>query len=461
MGSLETICGIVVVIVAFYYYLISIFDFWKSRGISGPQPVVLFGNVRDVMFGRKAMCDYLMEIYNIYKDKPMIGIFVRRTPVLIVKDPDLIKDILIKDFSNFAERGFTTHEKADPLSQHLVALEQKRWRPLRTKLSPVFTSARYTTDVIGSCAFGLDTNSLSDVDSEFLQMGREAFTPKWYNLIRLRIKQSTPWLFDILGYILPQTKVTKFFTRIVMENIDYREKNNIVRHDFVDTLRELKSHPHEIDIELTDSLIASQAFIFFLAGFETSSTTMTNALYELAQNHKIQDTLREEINQEYAKNDGVLTYDNIKKMDYLDKVFKETLRKYPPATFLMRQSTSSYTFDSIKINIPKGQPIWIPVYAIQRDPNIYPNPNVFDPERFKEEVTRNAMFYLPFGDGPRKCIGSRFAVYQTKIGLIKILRNYNIEICEKSQIPYTNDPKAFLLTPKGGIYLKIIKINGV
>lgn len=74
--------------------------------------------------------------------------------------------------------------------------------------------------------------------------------------------------------------------------------------------------------ELTDSLIASQAFIFFLAGFETSSTTMTNALYELAQNHKIQDTLREEINHEYARNGDILTYDNIKKMDYLDKVFK-------------------------------------------------------------------------------------------------------------------------------------------
>ncbi|EFN88978.1 Cytochrome P450 6A1 [Harpegnathos saltator] len=444
MESLGILYGIVAVILALYYYFTSTFGFWKSRGIHGPQPIPLFGNVKDVMFARKAMCNYLMEICNVYKDEPMIGIFVRRTPVLIVKDPDLIKDILIKDFSNFPERGFTTHERADPLSQHLVALEEKRWRPLRTKLSPVFTSgklremfllilkcsehleryveklvsrseiieccaltAKYTTDVISSCAFGIDTNSLSDVESEFLKMGREVFDPKWYNLIRLKIKQNAPQLFDILGYVLPQTKVTKFFTRIIMENIEYRERNNIIRHDFVDVLRELKRHPDKIDIELTDSVIASQAFIFFLAGFESSSSAMTHALYELAQNHKIQDTLREEIEQECAKDEDVLTYDNVKKMNYLDKVLRETLRKYPPATFLMRQSTSSYTFDSVKTNIPKGQPVWIPVYAIQRDPNIYPNPDIFDPERFKGEVmqNRNTMYYLPFGSGPRNCIG--------------------------------------------------------
>lgn len=182
-------------------------------------------------------------------------------------------------------RDHKTWFQADPLSQHLVALEPKRWRPLRTKLSPVFTSgklkemfplilkssehleeyvgklasenepvecreltAKYTTDVIGSCAFGIDTNSLSDVDSEFRRMGREVFTPEWYNLMRVRIRQAVPWLYDTIGHILPQTKVTKFFTRILMENIDYREKNNIVRHDFVDTLRELKRHPDKIDI---------------------------------------------------------------------------------------------------------------------------------------------------------------------------------------------------------------------
>lgn len=77
--------------------------------------------------------------------------------------------------------------------------------------------------------------------------------------------------------------------------------------------------------DLTDSLIASQAFVFFAAGYETSSTAMANTLYELALNQKVQDTLREEIEHEYSKHSGNLTYDNIKKMFYLDKVFKGVL----------------------------------------------------------------------------------------------------------------------------------------
>lgn len=76
--------------------------------------------------------------------------------------------------------------------------------------------------------------------------------------------------------------------------------------------------------EYTDSLLAAQAFIFFAAGYETSSTTMTNAFYELALNQKIQNRLREEIDQEYLKHNN-LTYDNIKEMDYLDKVIRGTL----------------------------------------------------------------------------------------------------------------------------------------
>ncbi|XP_011253334.1 cytochrome P450 6A1 isoform X1 [Camponotus floridanus] len=501
MESFEIICGIAVVFLGAYYYFTLNFGFWKSRGIRGPQPTPGFGNIKDIMLMKKSLPDFLMEIYNDYKDEPMVGIFANRTPTLIVKDPDLIKDILIKDFTNFADRGFLFHEKLDPLSQHLFALEPKRWRPLRTRLSPVFTSgklkemfslitqcadrferyieklasknepiecreltAKYTTDVIGTCAFGIEMNALSDEDSEFRNMGRLVFAPTWTNIVQRRMRQLLPKRFcDILSYILPIKEVTKFFTRVVVETMYYRDTNNIVRHDFIDTLRDLKKHPDKVsNIDLTENLIAAQAFVFFAAGFETSSTAMSNALYELALNQEIQKKLREEINEECIRHNGNFKYENVKKMNYLDKVFKETLRKYPPLVQLTRKATSSYTFHNINVNIPKGQDIWIPIYAIQRDPDIYPKPDVFDPERFSDKVAqiKHSMFYLPFGDGPRNCIGARFAVHQTKIGLIKILRNYKVEICEKTQIPYINDPRSsVILTPLGGIYLKMIKIN--
>jgi len=171
----------------------------------------------------------------------------------------------------------------DPLSQHLFALEPKRWRPLRTKLSLVFTSgklkemfslitqcadrferyiekltsknepiecrelmAKYTTDVIGTCAFGIEMNALSDEDSEFRKMGRLVFASTWTNIVQRRMIQFLPWLCDILSYVLPQRKVTKFFTHVVVETMNYRDANNIVRHDFIDTLRDLKKHPDKV-----------------------------------------------------------------------------------------------------------------------------------------------------------------------------------------------------------------------
>lgn len=88
-------------------------------------------------------------------------------------------------------------------------------------------------------------------------------------------------------------------------------------------------------------------------------------------------------------------------------MYTETLRKYPPLTTLTRKTTSSYTFNGTNVSIPEKQKILIPNGALQRDPNIYPEPDVFDPERFSNEAVkaRHPMFYLPFGDGPRNCIG--------------------------------------------------------
>ncbi|EFN64016.1 Cytochrome P450 6A1 [Camponotus floridanus] len=503
MGSLEMLCGIAVIFLAIYYYLTSIYDFWKSRDIRGPKPILIFGNYKDVILNKKCEADYFKDIYDEYKDESVIGIFTGVTPALIVKDLDLIKDILIKDFSKFGNKGPIVSNNTDLLSHNLAGLEHKRWRPLRIRLSPAFTSskikemfplisecadyleqyieklvsknepidcreltAKYTTDVIGSCGFGIEMNALLDQDSEFRKIGKMIFLPTWSNILRYRIKQIFPWLDKMLSYIIPniiQTEVNRFFVRFVTEIMNYRETNNVIRHDFIDILREIKKNSDKVgDIKVSENFIAAQAFIFFFAGFETSSTTMSNTLYELALNQQIQDKLREEINQAYTKHGSNLSYENVKEMNYLDKVFKETLRKYPTVSYLIRQSTTSYTFGGSTLDIPKNLQVFIPVFGIHRDPDIYPKPDVFDPERFSDEAiqTRHPMHYLPFGDGPRNCIGARFAIHQTKIGLIKILRNYKVEICDKTEIPYINDPKSFiLLTPKNGIHLRIIKIK--
>lgn len=174
--------------------------------------------------------------------------------------------------------------QAEPLSQNLFFLEQKRWQPLRAKLTPIFTTrklknmfalisensdylvnhieklmnknesiecreimAKYTTDCIGSCVFGVEMSAMSNEESEFRRIGKNVFYPPWLDLLRAKIKLYSPWFYDILGHILPDTETTNFFIHLVVDNINYREKNNISRNDFIDMLREIKKQSDKAD----------------------------------------------------------------------------------------------------------------------------------------------------------------------------------------------------------------------
>ncbi|KAL2728642.1 putative cytochrome P450 6a17 [Vespula squamosa] len=498
-GILEILCGLAMIIVLLYYYLTSTFHYWKVRGVKGPPPIPLFGNLKDVVFHKMTMTEYLSNVYNSYKDERYIGLFYRSKPILLMKDPQLIKDVLIKDFSNFPQRDTNVTEKVDPLSQNLFFLEALRWRLLRNKMTAAFSFSKmkemfpliitcsnhleqyinklpdnaiidiceltnkFTIDTVGNCIFGIETNSIKEEENEFTKMSKEIFTIDLTSVIKIRLQSHFPKIYNQLCFLFGNSHPSAFFLNIVKQTMEYRKKNNIVRHDFINILMELKRNPEKLgeDIELTDSLCAAQAFVFFGAGSETSSLTMTYTLYELAQNHNIQDKLRKEVNEEYEKNNGILMFESVRALKYLQAVVKETLRKHPPITNSSRECmTPSYTFRDTNLTIHKNQKMMIPILALHHDPNIYPNPDVYDPERFMNENNEiNDGTYLPFGRGPRNCIGERFAEFQVIIGLAAFLRNCKVDVCEKTEIPYKISGSDFMLIPMNGIYLNISKIN--
>lgn len=127
----------------------------------------------------------------------------------------------------------------------------------------------------------------------------------------------------------------------------------------------------------------------------------------MARRPEVQEKLRQEVIEFDEKNGGKISYEAVNDMKYLDMVVKETLRKNPPAITLMRQSTQNYVIPGTNVTLPARQSVQIPLHALQQDEKYYPKPEVFDPERFNDEAkqARHPMVFLPFGDGPKNCIG--------------------------------------------------------
>lgn len=128
---------------------------------------------------------------------------------------------------------------------------------------------------------------------------------------------------------------------------------------------------------------------------------------------------------------------------------------------LPRLCVEDYAVPGSDLIIEKGTRVYIPMEGIHHNSNIYPNPDHFDPERFSKDniYKRHSCSFLPFGDGPRNCIGKRFGMVQTKIAILVLIRDFTFEICPKTPIPIKLDPMIMLTMSRGGIYLKIQKIK--
>ncbi|EFN69191.1 Probable cytochrome P450 6a13 [Camponotus floridanus] len=495
-----------------YFYLSATFDFWQCRGVPFKKPTVLVGNFGPLLLFRKSQAEGVKEMYQWFKDERFFGAFRVRSPVLILRDPDLVKSVFVKDFAYFTNRGIPINNAQDPLSGHLFNLEGRKWKNLRSKLTPAFSSgkmkrmfyllvecceelqrlidascsgdrstievrefaAKFTIDVIGSCAFGIQINALTDEESEFHQAAKRLSRPSYKTTLWRMLRTAMPGLYRLLGVQVIDPTVTTFFKSVVSQMIGQRERNEGRRHDFMDLLIELKNKgvlenesgaqiyddenaQAAKEIELDEDAIAAQAFVFFAAGYETSSNTIAFCLHELALNQEIQERTRREICNALGMRDNKLTYDAVQDMKYLDMVILETLRKYPPAPLISRKCEYNYQIPNSKVELPSGMRVIIPIYGFHHDPNYYPDPMKFNPERFTEENkrTRHPYTYLPFGEGPRNCIGMRFALLQIKMGIISFLKNHRVEICERSIVPIKFSRRSLVTTSERGFWLAI------
>uniref|UniRef100_A0A1L8EGS3 Putative cytochrome p450 6a9-like protein n=1 Tax=Haematobia irritans TaxID=7368 RepID=A0A1L8EGS3_HAEIR len=480
------------------------YKYWQNLGIPCDEPHWIFGSFGGVSTTR-TFFDMWQEYYKKYKGSgPFAGLYWFYKPAVFVMDPGLIKQVLIKDFDKFSDRGLFINEVDDPLSAHLFSMQGQKWKNLRNKLSTTFTSGkmkfmfstvvtnaqellavvaddiekspdieirslmgRYTADVIGSCAFGIECNCLRDPSQKFYIMSKRALLENTLGSLGVAFRFSFPDLARSLHMRDTIKEIENFFMGIVRETMKYREENNVKRNDFMNLLLEMKNNKivkNEMGDDFTNlsfNEIAAQAFIFLVAGSETSSNTMVFALYEMALNQSVQDKAREEVQRVMQQYNQETTYESIKEMKYLRQIVDETMRLHTPLPALNRVALEDYSVAGHPgYNIKKNMPVIIPCLCIHRDPEYYPNPDVFDPENFSPEqvANRDSTMHMPFGDGPRNCIGLRFAKMQIMVGLSLLLSRFKFQPCAETMIPMKYDKENFMLTPEKDLVLKVTKM---
>lgn len=490
---------VVAVFLGIYFYFKYSYTYWSRKGVPYLEPKFPLGNNDCIAIEATSYGIETMDWYNEIKKRGLKfgGAWSWAKPVLVLTDPDYIRDVLLKDFQYFPDRDFYHNPKYDKQNESLFVVEKEQWRNLRQKLSPTFTSAKmkmmfptvvqccqpmmelfqtaakkgddidvkewlasFTTDVIGCVAFGLEFGSFKSEEAKFRRMGKEVFMVDFRRAVYLLMSRICEQTAVNLGVVNIPSIVTKFFDEIITENVKYRRTNKINRPDFTQLLMDLEESTKNEESPFTFEELIANVILFFIAGFDTSSTTMHFALYELARQPKLQERTRAEIQEILNKYNGEFSYEAYQDMPYLRQVIEETLRKYPPVQAITRRAAKPYTFKDSNFTLEQGMTVVMSTIALGRDPEYYPDPERFDPERFTHEnkAARNQYVYLPFGDGPRNCIGMRFGLMQSSIGLVNILRNYKITISPTTKMPLTLKHGLFLMQPNETLFLKAEKI---
>lgn len=429
--------------------------------------------------------------------------------MFLVRDPEIIRQIGVKEFDHFMNhRQIFDTENGGLFSLSLFTMRDQKWKDMRSTLSPAFTGSkmrlmfdlirevseqgtkflkthkdvktgveldvkgfftRYTNDVIASTAFGIKIDSLADEGNEFYQMGKTVTNFTALQNLKFLVFLNFKFLAKIFKVRLFAKKYDDYFIRLVTDAMKYRKEHNIIRNDVINILMDAKGlngteHTSKTSRNWTDEELTAQCFLFFFAGFETVSTAMSFAAYELMANPDIQKRLIQEIEDvKESLNGKPLTYEVLSSMKYLDAVVNETLRKWPGAPAIDRQCNEEFVLDDPekgKIVIKNGEGLFIPVVGIHFDPEFYPKPEIFDPDRFYEKNDSiNEFNYMPFGVGPRKCIANRFALMETKSILYYLLSDFTFRKGEKTQIPLELDKSGFQVKAKGGCWIKLVENN--
>jgi len=456
-------------------YVWNLWQYWKRQGIKGPPPSFLGrGNSKEL--SKTTIKDALDKWSKEYGD--VFGIyFLWLKPVLIVSDPEMVKEICVKQFSRFQTTGrFNSNSIFGKMSKDFMTTQEgKKWKRQRSTITPFFSASRLTnitpivsksaekaiTDLVGpliptgesidvsefcqsfamsaimASGFSIDAESSDDLMKQSMGHGRAFMdTNVLKSMWLMFIPESIRFRYNMTPYPSATDKFFRDLSGSLMENAQAaRSRGEQVRPDFISFMTdEIISEQESVEAVrgfTKDELIAT-SLLFVIAGWNTTSDVLGYVLYDLALHQDFQEELVQHI--QNAMKEGV-TYDTLKNVKLLDATIKESQRIHPILPVLMRECDEDTLVKGVPIQ--KGTLVCWNVVGIHNSEVHYSEPETFKPDRFEgnESNTLQDDAWYGFGYGPRACPGVRWAFLAMKILLVRLLMKYRVVKTNKTLNP--------------------------
>ncbi|KAL7597487.1 hypothetical protein Lser_V15G27941 [Lactuca serriola] len=504
-SSIFTILALVAGILVYFYG-----PFWGVRKVPGPPAIPFVGHL-------PLFAQHGPDLFSLLASKygPIFRFHMGRQPLVIVADPELCRQVGIKKFKEFPNRSIPSPILASPLHRKgLFWIRDSRWSTMRNtilsmyqpshlaKLIPMMQSfiettsqnlpieedqdinlnelsLKMATDVIGKAAFGFDFGLSKPIHHQHNDTQIDSFIKQHiYSTKMLKMDLSASFSI-IIGLLLPilQEPFRQILKRIpytldwkiertnknlncqideiVVKKMEDKERGS---NDFLSLILNARESETTTTKLFTPDYISGVTYEHLLAGSATTSFTLSSIVYLVSGHPEVEKKLLEEIDA-FGPHDKIPTADDLQsRFPYLDQVVKEAMRFYVVSPLVARETSTQVEIGGYVL--PKGTWVWLAIGVLAKDPKNFPDPDKFKPERFDpncdEEKRRHPYAYIPFGIGPRACIGQKFSLQEIKLTLVHLYQRYVFRHSPNMETPLEFD-FGIVLNFKYGVKVRAIK----
>ncbi|MBL8164677.1 MAG: cytochrome P450 [Anaerolineae bacterium] len=441
-----------------------------SRIPPGPRGLAL---VQAIRFLRRDPLNAMLSFAREYGDLVHLG--EGPLHIYMVNHPDLVRDLLVGHAARLRKPRSTTRPVIDFLGSGLLVSEGALWRSERHTMQPVFhhrvidAYGQEMVACIDAVLAGWHAGDVHDIDEEMLKMTLAMVTRTLFRanvqdaeemVVRaVKVLQKVSYQQGQLGLPIPRwlplpgnrqkwhyiDELDVLVARII-------QSGRAAGHESGNMIAMLAAGIDQPDSVMTERLLRDEVMTVLLAGHESTANGLTWMWYLLTQHPEVQEQLRAEA--EAVLEGRPPTVADFKRLTYAENVVKEALRLYPPAWALPREPLEDIALGDYTLK--QGSMVIAAPYVIHRDPRFYPQPDAFIPERFDTDQDTSPFAYIPFGAGPRFCVGTAFAQMAMRMVLVRVQQGFRLTLVPGERVGL--DP-LLTLRPTNGVHIQMQRWN--